>query len=326
VLSTKPSGKPIVLLKLALANFLILLHRYTVKMADPPTSDNNKYTPSGDKQNKPKDKAPFAPKADYTLLSQGAEARIWKIPAAFDGTTPTMVAKERFSKSYRHPILDEKLTKTRCRAEGRILEKCRTQKDSTKCIDVPKVLRTEPPVLYIEFIQGMTVREYLEEHILIRITSENEAPDQGNGNGNGSFADNPKLHSMAKEMGIMIGKLHNLGIVHGDLTTSNMMLREERKRAKANNADGNPNRSQCKLTMTLIDFGLAKSTASAEERAVDLYVLERALASTHPKLPSIFFQTILESYKPCLENKAADAALQRLEQVRLRGRKRDCFG
>lgn len=250
----------------------------------------------------------FEPQSDWTLLSQGAEARIWKIPA--NDTEAAKVAKERFSKAYRHPVLDEKLTKARCKAEGRILEKCRNPKNQdSPVIDVPKVFRTEPPILYLEFIEGVTVREYLEEHILVK----SDIPDKED-----------ELKRLALQIGTIIGKLHNLGCIHGDLTTSNMMLRDtSRKRTKPNEEEAA--RFKNNKPIALIDFGLAKSTTSAEERAVDLYVLERALTSTHPKLPETFFETLLETYKPLLEHKA-EATIQRLEQVRLRGRKRECFG
>jgi TP53 regulating kinase and related kinases len=269
-------------------------------------------------------KAVFQPKNDWILISQGAEARIWKIPhsaTAADNTgdsnllcLPTMIAKERFSKSYRHPVLDDKLTKSRCRAEARILEKCRQPKDAALAMDVPRVIRTEPPVLYLEFVEGMTVRNYLEEHLLTDTYGDNSLNDL-------------QLKQLAQQMGNMVAKLHTLGCVHGDLTTSNMMMRKSQqpigqeptnKRAKI---DG----TTPLLNITLIDFGLAKSTTSAEERAVDLYVLERALSSTHPKLPDFFLETVLKAYQP-EPQKAAAATLQRLEQVRLRGRKRECFG
>ncbi|CAB9515730.1 KEOPS complex subunit BUD32 [Seminavis robusta] len=248
----------------------------------------------------------FQPQDDWTLISQGAEARIWKIP----GTT-VKVAKERFSKAYRHPTLDEKLTKSRCRAEGRILEKCRNPKDSNLVIDVPQVLRIEPPVLYLEFLEGLTVREYLEDHLLLSLKDDDDTEKAS------------ELHQLAQQIGSMVGKLHTLGCIHGDLTTSNMMLRGSQPQSKRAKTENDNNVSKHKIT--LIDFGLAKNTTSAEERAVDLYVLERALTSTHPKLPQSFLETIMESYK--LEpKKAAEATLQRLEQVRLRGRKRECFG
>lgn len=221
----------------------------------------------------------------WSLISQGAEARVWKIPQGtceFDFQVDA-VAKERFSKSYRHPVLDERLTKQRCRAEARILAKCRERGK----MNVPAVLRVEPPVLYLEYLPGKPLRHVLED-----LLHESSSGSQ--------------IAALAKEMGTVVGKVHNLGIIHGDLTTSNMMLQND------------------DLSIILIDFGLAKNTESAEERAVDLYVLERALSSTHPSLPHTFWESTLTAYTA--EANKADATLQRLEQVRQRGRKRECFG
>jgi TP53 regulating kinase-like protein len=108
--------------------------------------------------------------------------------------------------------------------------------------------------------------------------------------------------------------------------------------------------------MALIDFGLAKNgTTSVEERAVDLYVLERALEATHPQvIGEDFSTTLFESYRQHMNNhnnhetsnsdnqhqehndkrqknskqynNSGDAILQRLDKVRQRGRKRECFG
>ena len=63
-----------------------------------------------------------------------------------------------------------------------------------------------------------------------------------------------------------LATLHDGGLVHGDLTTSNMLLRQ--------NEDG-------KRDLVLIDFGLSFNSTLAEDKAVDLYVLERALLSLH---------------------------------------------
>lgn len=228
---------------------------------------------------------------NYELISQGAEAKLWKIPAGSLFDVPC-IAKERFSKAYRHPTLDEKLTKQRCRAESRILTKC-----TEKGIAVPTVLRTDAPVLYLEYIDAPTVREYLETDLLVELNGATTSS---------SSPQHEKLLQLATKFGQMVAELHNLGIVHGDLTTSNAMIRLP----------------EC--TLIAIDFGLAKNTSSMEERAVDLYVLERALSSTHPKLPNDFWVNLLNSYKAVADK--ADATLSRLEQVQIRGRKRECFG
>lgn len=52
----------------------------------------------------------------------------------------------------------------------------------------------------------------------------------------------------------------------------------------------------------LIDFGLSNNSTLAEDKAVDLYVLERAFQSTHPASDELFNQ-ILASYKDTLETK-----------------------
>lgn len=66
-----------------------------------------------------------------------------------------------------------------------------------------------------------------------------------------------------------MAKLHDGGLVHGDLTTSNMLLRD---------GDGQ---------LVLIDFGLAFNSTLAEDKAVDLYVLERAITSAHASLTGL---------------------------------------
>lgn len=246
------------------------------------------------------------PRDEWELLSQGAEAKIWKlsatgVPHTDADSTTIIICKERFSKAYRHPDLDERLTKSRCRSEAKILEKCAKKSD----VRVPAVIRVEPPLLYMEFLEGLNLKTYLLD------------------NENKSRISYPIL---AKMMGETIGKVHNLGVVHGDLTTSNMILIE----------NGSQNESaDTSFQLVMIDFGLAKSSSSVEEQAVDLYVLERALESTHPDLPENFLDMILDAYSMTTTSnndsqksgkQNQQSTLQRLEQVRQRGRKRECFG
>jgi TP53 regulating kinase-like protein len=80
-----------------------------------------------------------------------------------------------------------------------------------------------------------------------------------------------ELLSLLSDVGIQIAKLHFADIIHGDLTTSNMMLRAAKPQA--------PTRSNQEIVM--IDFGLASVASLVEDKAVDLYVLERAFLSTH---------------------------------------------
>ncbi|KAI9570075.1 hypothetical protein HD554DRAFT_2086661 [Boletus coccyginus] len=161
--------------------------------------------------------------------------------------------KHRFGKRYRHPDLDETLTRQRLIGEARTLMRC---------------LRTR-------------------------------AADWGG-------AKEISMDLLMEKIGVEIAKLHLLDIIHGDLTTSNMLLR-------ASNND-----------LVMIDFGLAYHSALVEDKAVDLYVLERAFASTHPDSESLF-ASILAAYANHI-GKDWDPIKKRLDEVRLRGRKRTMVG
>jgi TP53 regulating kinase and related kinases len=226
------------------------------------------------------------------------------------------------------------LTKQRCRMEARLLDKCKT-----KGIDVPNVLRVESiasaALIYLEYLEGKTVRDVLDDDVLPQLGQQ---PDEGCSGAardatslDAASATITLLHQLAQEIGSTVAKLHAAGMVHGDLTTSNMMLKQQQ--TTTTDTD-----SLLSRTITLIDFGLAKNTTAAEERAVDLYVLERALQSTHPTLPESFWETALAAYasyggdvgvgQPLSQKKSStkQETLTRLDQVRQRGRKRECFG
>ncbi|KAI0607646.1 Serine/threonine-protein kinase bud32 [Pyrenophora tritici-repentis] len=124
------------------------------------------------------------------------------------------------------------------------------------------------------------------------------------------------IHNLMRLVGTEVGKLHNLGVCHGDLTTSNIMLRTPPSlpSSDADSLDG---------TVYLIDFGLTSASIQDEDKAVDLYVLERAFAATHPAAEPLF-QEVLAAYGEM--GKGAKSVLRRLEDVRLRGRKRSMLG
>ncbi|CAO3697125.1 unnamed protein product [Umbelopsis ramanniana] len=110
---------------------------------------------------------------------------------------------------------------------------------------------------------------------------------------------------LADSIGAALAKMHDVDVVHGDLTTSNLMLRDDNQ------------------SLVIIDFGLSYVSKLPEDKAVDLYVLERAFSSTHPKTEAVF-ERILASYKS--HSKQAKPTLNKLEEVRLRGRKRSMLG
>lgn len=230
--------------------------------------------------------SPFDSSTDQLeLITQGAEALLYK--TAFLAPDSFAALKIRPVKAWRHPTLDKRLTRQRILAEARVLNKCRKEG-----VSVPAVLGMdwEKGWIACEWIDGNTVKEAIRSR---------------------DVSDTRGLEELLRQIGLAVGKLHSVGIIHGDLTTSNMMLRP-----------GNSS-SQEIGEIVLIDFGLATQAVQEEDRAVDLYVLERAFGSTHPKEEDKF-QAVLEAYANTF--KGAKSTLRRLEDVRMRGRKKSMIG
>jgi TP53 regulating kinase and related kinases len=246
---------------------------------------------------------------EKVLLEQGAEARVFK--TLFDGQPA--ILKERFPKSYRHPILDAKLNKQRTSQEARSLGRCKRAG-----LGVPAVLEVdvEGLRLVMEFIDAPTVKRVLWDEETDAETKE----DAQDGREEGSPEETPTASqaALARLIGAALGKLHGADIIHGDLTTSNMLLRPP----MGSDSDGSIVAQDDTERLVFIDFGLSASSSLVEDKAVDLYVLERAFLSTHPRTEALFAE-ILAAYAA---SDGAGAVLKRLEEVRLRGRKKVAFG
>lgn len=223
---------------------------------------------------------------NFQLIKQGAEARLYS--GIYLGK-PTMV-KERFVKKYRHKHLDDVLTKERIKAETRAIVRCKAAGINT-------------PVLYlVDFDRRMIFMEHFVHSITLKDFIESNAVHV--------------LCSLALMIGKIIGQMHEGSIIHGDLTSSNMLLVNLHNKDIFNNIED--------LKIVLIDFGLAHTDCSAEDKGVDLYVLERALISTHAVADKIF-PKIMEGYKKHYKNGCKEV-IGKYEEVRGRGRKRTMVG
>jgi tRNA A-37 threonylcarbamoyl transferase component Bud32 len=108
-------------------------------------------------------------------------------------------------------------------------------------------------------------------------------------------------------------------------SSSSSSLSSSSSSSSSTSAAASPGVASCRLC--LIDFGLAGMGATPEDRGVDLYVLERALLSTHTDIARDFFAELLGAYYAAIPSpKDAAAVKGRFEQVRMRGRKRLAFG
>ncbi len=197
-----------------------------------------------------------------TLIAQGAEAKLYK--------EENTLIKERIKKSYRHEEIDSRIRKTNTRREYKLLGK------ASKIISVPKVLdyNEKEYKITMEFIPGLTLRDTLDN-----------IPTK-------------KRLELCEQLGQEIARLHNIGIIHGDLTTSNFILKEDK--------------------IYFIDFGLGFHSTKIEDKAVDLHLLRQAFESKHYKHFEQSFEAVMKGYKE--ESKQAKEILDRFDVVEKRGR------
>ena len=201
------------------------------------------------------------------ILYQGAESRI--STDMFDGQE--VIVKERISKGYRIKQLDEELRKLRTRKEVKLLTDVRKLG-----IPTPKIFLVDEKnhKIIMEYIKGSRLKEHL-----------NAASDN-------------QVKSVCLQLGRQIGRLHANNIVHGDLTTSNMILKDEK--------------------IYFIDPSLGEFTQRIEDKAVDMKLLKEALKSTHFKIFDETWNNILLGYGEEYGN--ANVVLEQVKEIEKRAR------
>ena len=177
--------------------------------------------------------------------------------------------------------------------------------------------------IYMEKIEGVTLKEFLKQHY-----------DVGNASYDGV------ARELVMELGKAVARIHDAEMVHGDLTTSNVLVVEEEEKEEEGGAmkekgerkEGGGGGEGCSRKnqqrrhhLVTIDFGLGYLQPLPEDKAVDLYVLERAFVSTHPHSQTLV-DLVLEAYQHNSSPHHSPGVLKKLEDVRRRGRKRDMFG
>jgi len=177
------------------------------------------------------------------------------------------VLKRRVKKGYRFLELDEKIRKLRTRSEAKLLEK------AGKIIPTPKVVKVDDKKMEIdmEFIDGLKLSEHLDE-------LEN-------------------WRQVCVEIGKNIAKLHDAGIIHGDLTTSNMILVNDR--------------------VFFVDYGLGFVNGHVEDKAVDLHLIKQALEAKHFLRFEEYWKAVVQGYK---ESESFNKVMKQFKKVEKRGR------
>ncbi len=139
--------------------------------------------------------------SEFALFKQGAEARLHV--GTFLGRRA--IAKERFSKKYRHPDLDQQLTKKRMKAELKLIVRCK------------KLGVRTPTVFMADADKSLFVMEYLENASTCRDFINKYRSSE-------NTEDVARLRKVLLGIGSNLATLHNDGVIHGDLTTSNILV------------------------------------------------------------------------------------------------------
>ena len=198
------------------------------------------------------------------ILAQGAEATIVKIDE-------NVLQKIRTAKPYRLEQIDNKIRRFRNKREFKVLTKLYEAN-----LNVPKPIKDitnlkEKIIAFtFEYIDGKVLKDVMNEVLLFKAFDE-------------------------------IIEMHQFGVVHGDLTTLNMIVKDK---------GGN-----CKIY--LIDFGLSEFTKKQEQRAVDLNLFFTCIKNEHPDYHK-YKQDLIEKYEEMIDESVK--IIDRLEKMEYRGR------
>jgi len=200
------------------------------------------------------------------IIRRGAEAEIRR--DTFMGRS--VLVKSRVPKSYRHPALDQSLRAHRTKVEARLLQEARSCGVPTPIVYDIDTVNAE---IWMQEIVGPRAKDALMK------------------------AGSDEVREISQEIGRMVARLHSHGMTHGDLTTSNMILRDGR--------------------VFFIDLSLGSKAASLEEMGVDLHLLREAFQSAHSDL-MYAYDIIAETY--VREYAGGKEVLAKVKDIEERGR------
>ena len=203
------------------------------------------------------------------LVKKGAEADIY-LGRWFRRES---VAKCRVKKKYRVPQLDLALRTSRTVQEAQLIHEAKKAGVPTPALFF---IDQKGATIIMEFVKGEKIKD-----IIGKMPYETE-------------------RRVFRRVGKEIAMLHRAGIIHGDLTTSNMILTRGEQ-------------------VVFIDFGLGSRSEKVEDRGVDLHLLKRALQSTHHKRAEDCFQSVLEGYRQ-IANDTSLEVIKRAYEIERRGR------
>jgi TP53 regulating kinase-like protein len=204
------------------------------------------------------------------LIKKGAEANLY----LEEWHNRKVIMKRRLPKRYRIQELDKEIRSQRTVHEPHIIHKAKEAGVPTPTIFMVDVAEAN---IIMEFVEGKQVKQVL-----------NDLPPE-------------ERLRLSRHIGELIGCLHKHGIIHGDLTTSNMILTPYDK-------------------VVFVDFGLSERSTELETKGVDLHLMKRAFQSTHYKYARECFEAVMEGYAEVAGEEEAKNVLEKIREIERRGR------
>jgi len=204
------------------------------------------------------------------LIKKGAEASLYLA----DWHGRRVIIKKRLPKIYRPTVLDEQIRVYRTIHEPQLMHEAKKAGVPTPIIFQVDVVNT---TIVMEFVEGKQVKVLLNE------------------------VESAERQCVSFTVGESIGKLHVHGLVHGDLTTSNMIMASDGK-------------------VFFVDFGLGEKNKELEARGVDMHLMNRALQSTHFRFAEECFDAVVNGYSRVVGDRVAKSVLDKIGEIKRRGR------
>ena len=204
------------------------------------------------------------------LIKKGAEANLYL--EEWQGRK--VIMKRRLPKAYRLPQLDTAVRTQRTLHEPVLIHRA-------KEAGVPT-----PTIYMIDLAKSNIIMEYIEGRQIKKILNTMPMKERTR---------------LCYHIGRLIGCLHKNSIIHGDLTTSNMILTPYDK-------------------IVFVDFGLGEFSEELETRGVDLHLMKRALQSTHHKHAKECFEAVTKGYAETAGKEATAKVLEKIQEIERRGR------
>ena len=204
------------------------------------------------------------------LIKKGAEANLFL--EEWQGRK--VIMKRRLPKKYRLHELDEQIRSRRTVHEPQIIHQAKEAGVPTPTIFMVDISEA---TIIMEFVDGKQVKQVL-----------NDLPSE-------------ERTRLCRHIGELIGRLHDCGIIHGDLTTSKMILTPHGR-------------------VVLVDFGLSEKSTELEIRGVDLHLMKRAFQSTHYKYAEECFEAVLKGYAQVMGEESVKNVLEKIQEIERRGR------